>query len=334
VFGTMAVKFLVLMVLGGLFGLDRPARWLLALAICQIGEFAFVLYQFGEKTGVMPASVTQPLVAATAVTMLLTPLVFVLLERVVLPRVQHAGPKREHDHIEHSDNPVVLAGFGRVGQVIGRLLRLNGFGVTVLDLDSEIVDVLRRLGQQVYYGDASRFDLLTSAGISKAKLFVLAVDEVDKSVEICELVKRHFPQLKILARARNRTHYYRLLKLGLPPSHIFRETMGSSLEMAVRALIDLGVRAHTAQRRMLRWKEHDEAALEKMAEVVGSASWMDLARKILAEAEKSMEEEFQGKATSREHDAAWDNEPLRENARAAAAAQAASQAASKPEAKG
>jgi len=87
--------------------------------------------------------------------------------------------------------------------------------------------VLRRLGQQVYYGDASRFDLLTSAGIAKAKLFVLAVDDVDKSVEICELVKRHYPQLKILGAPRNRTHYYRLLKLGLPPSHIFRETMAA-----------------------------------------------------------------------------------------------------------
>ncbi len=325
VFGTMALKFAVLMGLGRLFGLERPARWLLALSICQIGEFAFVLFSFGAQTGAIPADVGGPLVAATAVTMLLTPLVFVVLERFVLPRVSASAPKREHDQIEHGDNPVVLAGFGRVGQVIGRLLRLNGFGVTVLDLDSDIVDVLRRLGQQVYYGDASRPDLLHSAGCAKAKLFVLAVDEPDKSIEICELVKRHYPQLRILARARNRTHYYRLLKLGLPPSHIFRETMGTSLEMAVRALTDLGVRAHTAQRRMLRWKEHDEAALEKMAEAVGTASWMDLARKILAEAEKSMELEFQGKQGAREHDAAWDNEPLREGVRAAEAARAASQ---------
>jgi len=330
VFGSMAVKLAVLMLLGRVFGLDRPARWLLALSICQIGEFAFVLLKISRDMGVIPDDVREPLVAVTALTMLLTPLVFVLLERVVLPRVSAGGPKREHDHIEHGDNPVVCAGFGRVGQVIGRMLRLNGFGVTVLDLDSDIVDVLRRLGQQVYYGDASRPDLLHSAGCAKAKLFVLAVDDPDKSVEICELVKRHYPNLKILARARNRTHYYRLLKLGLPPSHIFRETMGTSLEMAVRALVDLGVRAHTAQRRMLRWKEHDEAALEKMASAVGSASWVDLARKILAEAEKSMEEEFQGKTSSREHDAAWDNEPLREGVRAAEAARTASQQQAQP----
>jgi monovalent cation:proton antiporter-2 (CPA2) family protein len=333
VFGVMVVKFVVLMAIAPLFGVDRPARWLLALSLCQIGEFAFVLFSFGAQTGVIPESVGAPLVASTALTMLLTPLLFVLLERVVLPRVTATGPKREHDHIEHGDNPVVLAGFGRVGQVIGRLLRLNGFGVTVLDLDSDIVDVLRRLGQQVYYGDASRLDLLTSAGCAKAKLFVLAIDDVDKSLEVGELVKRHYPKLPILARARNRTHYYRLLQLGVPPTHIFRETMGSSLEMAVRALVDLGVRAHTAQRRMLRWKEHDEAALEKMAAAVGTASWMDLARKILAEAEKSMENEFQGKTDSREHDAAWDNEPLREGVKAAAAAQqAAAQAAAAKEA--
>jgi monovalent cation:proton antiporter-2 (CPA2) family protein len=330
VFGIMVVKVLVLLPLARLFALDRPARWLLALSICQIGEFAFVLFEIGEKSEVIPRWASGPLVAATAVTMLLTPLVFVLLERVVLPRVTSAAPKREQDHIEHGDNPVVLAGFGRVGQVIGRLLRLNGFGVTVLDLDSDIVDVLRRLGQQVYYGDASRLDLLASAGCARAKLFVLAIDDMDKSLEVGELVKRHYPKLPILARARNRTHYYRLLQLGVPHTHIFRETMGSSLEMAVRALMDLGVRAHTAQRRMLRWKEHDEQALGKMAAAVGSASWMDLARKILAEAEKSMEAEFQGNGNSREHDAAWDNEPLRENAKAAAAAQhAAAQDAAK-----
>ena len=136
-------------------------------------------------------------------------------------------------------------------------------------------------------------------------------------------MKRQFPKLKMLARARNRTHYYRLLKLGIPPTHIHRETMAGSLEMAVRALMDMGVRAHTAQRRSLRWREHDEAGLEKMAPVVGTASWMDLARKILAEAEKSMESEFQGKGDSRDHDAAWDNEPLREGVKAAAAAQTA-----------
>lgn len=323
VFGTMLVKFLVLLGVAPLFGLDRPSRWLLALSLCQIGEFAFVLFSFGAQTGVIPPAVGGPLVAATALTMLLTPLVFVLLERVVLPRVTASGPKREHDTIEHGDNPVVVAGFGRVGQVIGRMLRLNGFGVTVLDLDSEMVDVLRRLGQQVYYGDASRLDLLTSAGCAKAKLFVLSVDDVEKSVEICELVKRHFPNLKILARARNRAHYYRLLKLGIPPKLIIRETMGSSLEMAMLALVELGVRAHTAQRRVNRWREHDVASLAKMAENFGSASWLDIARKVLAEAEKQMEDEFQGKSTSRDHDAAWDNEPLREGVRAAQAAQAA-----------
>ena len=326
VFGSMLVKFGVLLTLGPLFGLDRPSRWLLALSLCQIGEFAFVLFSFGAQTGVIPTAVAGPLVAATALTMLLTPLVFVLMERVVLPRVTASAPKRAHDTIEHGDNPVVVAGFGRVGQVIGRMLRLNGFGVTVLDLDSEIVDMLRRLGQQVHYGDASRIDLLTSAGCAKAKLFVLAVDDVEKSVEICELVRRQFPQLKILARARNRGHYYRLLKLGLPATHVIRETMGSSLEMAMRALIDLGVRGYTAQRRVNRWREHDEANLAKMAEAVGSASWFDLAKKVLGEAEKAMENEFQGKTESREHDAAWDNEPLKEGARAAAAAQAATQA--------
>ncbi|MBK7857690.1 MAG: NAD-binding protein [Archangiaceae bacterium] len=148
--------------------------------------------------------------------------------------------------------------------------------MTVLDLDSNIVDILRRLGQQVHYGDASRLDLLTSAGCGKAKLFVLAVDEVDKSIEIGELVRRHFPNLPILARARNRTHYYRLLEAGRAPSHIFRETMGTSLEMAVRASPTWGCARTPRSAACCGGRSIDEAALAKMSEAVGTLSWMDL----------------------------------------------------------
>ncbi len=323
--GAMSLKGLVLFGLGRLFKLDRPARWTFALSLLQVGEFAFVLLSLAASTGVIPKDVTSLLVISTAMSMLLTPPVLVALERLVLPRVTEKAPARAHDQIEHADNPVVLAGFGRVGQVIGRMLRLSGTGVTVLDLDPTMVDMLRRLGQQVHYGDASRLELLEAAGCRKAKLFVLAIDDVEKSVEVAELVLRHFPGLPILARARNRTHDYRLRKLGI--THIHRETMGSAAEMAVDALMLTGMRAHTAHRIARSWRDHDEASLRRMSSLFGKTQdeFFDSARKAIAAAEQAMREEH-ASVLGREHDAAWDNELLRQGVRSAAANSAATTA--------
>jgi voltage-gated potassium channel Kch len=190
------------------------------------------------------------------------------------------------------------------------MLRMAGHGVTVLDLDPAIVDMLRRLGQTVHYGDASRLDLLVAAGCANAKLFVLAIDEPEKSVEVAELVRRNFPKLPILARARNRQHYYRLRRLGI--TALFRETLASSLELGESALTHLGTRAHTAHRIAMRWRDHDEAALEQMLEYSAQEQdvWMSQAKKALANFEKSMKEELQGEIE--EKDPGWDNESLRD----------------------
>lgn len=314
--GAIALKTGVMYALARSFGLDRPGRWLTALGLAQVGEFAFVLISFGEQNHVWGPEIARPLAAVTALSMLATPALFMLLERVVLPRVSDGGPKRAHDEVSHDGAQVVMAGFGRVGQVAGRMLRMSGFGVTVLDLDPAIVDMLRRLGQSVYYGDASRLDLLVAAGCEKAKLFVLAIDEPEKSIEVAELVRRNFPNLPILARARNRQHYYRLRRIGI--TAIFRETLGTSLELGEAALRQLGVRAHTAHRIALRWREHDEASLEEMLKFAGGdqAVWLSEAKKALENFERSMKDELQGTATP-ERDAGWDNESLREESRGA-----------------
>ena len=316
VLGTMALKFGVLFGLGRAWKLDRAAQWLFAFALCQVGEFAFVLLSLAAQTGVMPLSVTGPLVAATAFSMLLTPPSLIVLERFVLPRVTAKSAERAHDDIGHQDNPVVLAGFGRVGQVVGRMLRLQNIGVTVLDLDPSMVDLLRRLGQQVHYGDASRLDLLHAAGCDKAKLFILAIDEPDKSVEVAELVRRHFPKLPIMARARNRQHYYRLKRLGIDVIH--RETMGSSEELAVDAMKHLGLRAHTAVRFARTWRDHDEATLERIGRLQGQPTdvFFTEARKAMDDAEGAMREEY-AQVLGRDPDAGWDNEALRAGVKAA-----------------
>jgi voltage-gated potassium channel Kch len=232
---------------------------------------------------------------------------------VVLPRVAVSEESRPHDDIEHGGAAVVMAGFGRVGQVVGRMVRLAGHALTVLDLDPDAVDLLRRLGQKVHYGDASRLDLLVAAGCNDARLFVLAIDDPEKSVEVAALVTRHFPKLPILARARNRRHYYQLRKLGI--TQVFRETLGSSLELGEAALRSLGVRAHTAHRAALRWRKHDALAIERMTSFVdqGEAVWMAEAKKMLANIEEQMRDEMGGRGDIT--DRGWDNESLRAQVR-------------------
>jgi voltage-gated potassium channel Kch len=252
--------------------------------------------------------------------MAVSPLLFIALDRLVLPRVTACENKREQDTIEHAERPVIIAGFGRFGQIVGRLLRANNIEATILDLDPGIVDLLGRLGVKVYYGDAARPDLLHAAGCARAKLFVLAVDDVEQSEKIAEAVRRHFPELPILGRARNRTHYYSLKRLGV--EHVFRETFASALEMGVRSLMKLGYRAHTAHRLAKVWRQQEERALENLGKLWGGDEkvYFDAAKKALDEAERLMRKE--DPAVYRELDAAWDNESLREEVRSRAEGEA------------
>ncbi|MGE3455615.1 MAG: monovalent cation:proton antiporter-2 (CPA2) family protein [Kofleriaceae bacterium] len=177
VFATMAGKAGVLYALGRFTGLDRPARWLLALGLAQVGEFAFVLITFGQRSGIFSDHLAAMMVATVAISMMLTPPVFIILERWVLPRVTAKAAERPQDEIVDAHTPVIIAGYGRYGQMVGRMLRANRIPMTILDLDPEIVEFVGRLGIKVYYGDASRSDLLHAAGCAHAKVFVLAVDK-------------------------------------------------------------------------------------------------------------------------------------------------------------
>ncbi len=322
VLATMAGKLGVLYVLGRLFRLDRPARWLFAFSLAQIGEFAFVLLAQGQKDRIFSAELAAPLVAAVALSMAITPLVFVVLERYVLPAVAERGAARPHDQIEHADTPVVIAGYGRFGQIIGRLLRANRIPMTILDLDPEIVELVRRLDVKVYYGDASRADLLHAAGCERARLFVIAVDDKDEATRIAEHVRHHYPHLKVLARCRDRQHYWELRKLGCVA--VFRETFGSAYEAGVESLKQLGFRSYTAHRLARRWRDHEERILEELGEHWGTQTYFGRVRQAMDEAERLMRDEDPG--VFKERDAAWDNEALRadraEGGGAAAAAAA------------
>ena len=307
--GTMVVKLAVLYVLASAFGLDRRARWIVAFALPQIGEFAFVLLSFGQQNGVLGEELVAPMLAAIAISMALTPLLFIALERFVLPKVTERDDARPQDAIPASDVPVVVAGYGRFGQIVGRILRANRIPMTVLDLDPEMVDVLGRLGIKVYYGDASRVELLEAAGCARAKLFVLAVDEPEEALRIAHAVKQQFPHLRIIARARDRPHAVELRRLGIADVH--RETFAAGFEAAIGALRALGYRAYTAHRLAQRWRDHEERELGELVALWGQGDDVVFARArfSMQEAERLMREE--DPTVYEERDAAWDNESLR-----------------------
>lgn len=310
VFGLAFIKFAVLFGLGRFFKLELSQNILFACALAQGGEFGFVLFSFATQNKVLPLAVANPLVVAVAMSMALTPLIMILNEKLVQPRFITLAPEREEDEIDDNENSVIIAGFGRFGQIVGRLLFANGYKATVLDHNPGQIDMLRRFGFKIFYGDASRIDLLRAAGAEHAKLFVIAIDEREKTLETVELVRKHFPHLKILARAIDRRHAYDLIRHGVDV--VSRETFGSALEMGVETLKLLGVRSYKANRAAHAFKKHDEEALHEMANLVGNemlyVARMRQLNKDLEELLKSDDQEL-----AHETDHAWDVAALRKD---------------------
>jgi Kef-type K+ transport system membrane component KefB len=260
----VVLKIAVLLPLARIFKIGAGDRSLFALALAQGGEFAFVLFSTAEQQRVLDAAMIAPLIAAVAVSMAATPLLLLLHEKLVMPRLARGSSRRRAaDVITEPGGDVLLAGFGRFGHIVGRLLRAHGFRVTVLDNDSDQVDTLRKFGLNSFYGDASRPDLLRTAGIEKVRLFVLAIDNEEKSLAIVEMLKRSYPALPIFARAASRQHAYELLRRGI--DHVYRETLGSALDLGSDVLCALGVHAERAQRAVRVFKQYDEESVRDMA---------------------------------------------------------------------
>ena len=268
VLGFLLVKAVVLALMARAMPLPLAERPVFGILLAQGGEFGFVVFQTAQQGGVINAGASSFLVAAVALSMLLTPLLLVATDRWVTPRLaaRRDGPQlKEIDVPQHA--PVIIAGFGRYGQTIGRLLNANGLEATVLEHDADQVEAIRRFGWKVFYGDASRLDLLRVAGAEHAKVFALAIDDVEQSINVAKLVREHFPHLAIVARARNVTHYYRLRQLGV--TLIERETLDSALMSARSVLEQLGWQPHTARQQALRFRRHNVELVEQMAPHLG-----------------------------------------------------------------
>jgi glutathione-regulated potassium-efflux system ancillary protein KefC/glutathione-regulated potassium-efflux system protein KefB len=303
--GLIALKFAVLLGIGGLFRLGGGSSFLFACALAQGGEFCFVLLGMAGQQQLLKTDIAGPLGAAIALSMALTPLLLILNDRVIQPRFAKLKPAREHDEVESHDDPVILAGFGRFGHIVGRLLEANGFGVAVLDSDPDQVELLGRFGMRSFYGDASRADLLAAAGAEKAKIFICAIDDEAKSLEIIDLVQHEFPHLRILARTVNRSHAYELIKRGV---HDFRrDTLGSALDLGSDVLRALGYRAHRALRATQVFRCYEEESVRELAKHhdKGQDAYISIARQHLKNFEALLSEDMK-----RQHlgnDDAWDN---------------------------
>ncbi len=264
VIAFLTVKALVLWAMARTMPIPKIERPVFIILLAQGGEFGFVVFQTAAQAGVISAPVSSFLVAAVAISMLLTPLLLVAADRWWIPLL--AGSKRNAsvDELKDLQNaPVIIAGFGRYGQIVGRVLYANGIKPTVLDHDAEAIEALRKFGWPVFYGDATRLDLMRTAGADKAKLLVLAIDDTLQSVECARMIRENFPDITIVARARNVQHYFELHELGV--TMIERETLDSALMTARSALETLGWQPHQARNLALRFRSHNVAQLAALA---------------------------------------------------------------------
>ena len=287
--GLMAIKGAVLYGLGRIYfrGAD-PARRL-ALALSQGGEFAFVIFGVATGVGALERGIADILILAVTASMMATPLLLAIQD-AVLRRFREAPADEDYEMPEPHENRVIIAGFGRFGQIVGRLLRARRIGFTALESSAAQVDFVRRYGNKVYYGDPSRLDLLRAAKAESAEIFVVAVDDVEDSVRTVETVQQYFPHLKIYARARNRPHAYRLMELGVDV--IQRETFLSSLDVGRQVLEGLGFSPSEAERTTEMFREHDVARLEAhFGEHRDEEKMMQLAGEWARELEELFEED-------------------------------------------
>lgn len=261
-FTLVALKFSILLGVTTVFGCEKIVRLRVASTLLQGGEFAFVLFSLAQTKGLLTTDQTSFLGASVTMSMAMTPFVFSYIQKWVS---KNSNENASYDEIDTNDAEVIVAGFGRFGQIVARFLKAQEIRYTILEHSATQVETARRFGNKVYYGDASRRDILEAAGAEKAKMFVLAVDDVDKSVEIAKLCKDNFPNLKIFARVRNRQHAIDILKLGI--TNVHRETYLTSLEVAKEVLMEKGFKRENINKKLAEFRRRDEDILRKQMEI-------------------------------------------------------------------
>lgn len=263
----VSIKLIALAVVGKLFGLSIRDIPVFAITLSQGGEFAFVLFSQGQQLGILPSETANLLVSSIALSMVTTPFLMMAEEKWLEPQYNWISKRKtqaraEPVPMESQEKPVIIAGFGRFGQTIGRLLHSRRIRMTILDHDPNQVELVRRFGWKAFYGDITRLELLKVAGAEQAKLLILAIGDMEAAFNTALLARKHFPDLRILVRVNSRPDAYRFINHGF---EVFRETFGSSLEMAQQALQHLGYSAYEARKTTLQFREYDLKLLKKGA---------------------------------------------------------------------
>lgn len=267
VFAVLVIKFFVLFSIGRFFKIDTPQSLFYAFALSQVGEFAFVLINYASNLYLLSPELNAQMMAVTAITMCITPFLLIINDKLITPRFIKEIPDPDNDFNILDSNiqqkKIIIVGFGHFGSTVGRLLKANKIPATVLDRDSDRVKLLRSYGFKVYYGDATKIPTLRAAGIEDAEILVLCLDDPDDNKFVADIVREHYPHVKIFVRAKNRIDAYDYLNNGI--NNIYRETLGTAVDMAVDVLHETGMRKYAARRLGQRFMAIDKESIRKLA---------------------------------------------------------------------
>ncbi|WP_346984128.1 monovalent cation:proton antiporter-2 (CPA2) family protein [Chryseobacterium sp. POE27] len=267
VFAVLAIKFIVLFSIGRFFKIDTPQSLFYAFALSQVGEFAFVLINYASNLYLLSPELNAQMMAVTAITMCITPFLLIINDKLITPKFIKEIPDSENDFNILDNNvrekKIIIVGFGHFGSTVGRLLKANKISATVLDRDSDRVKLLRSYGFKVYYGDATKIPTLRAAGIEDAEILVLCLDDPNDNKFIADIVRDNYPNVKIFVRAKNRIDAYNYLNNGI--NNIYRETLGTAVDMAVDVLHETGMRKYAARRLGQRFMAIDKGSIRKLA---------------------------------------------------------------------
>lgn len=305
------VKAVIIFLIGKKAKLSLDQNLIFSLGLCQVGEFAFVLFSFIGSHNILSQEQTDMMMAVTALSMTISPLLLIVLDKWILPKlasVTNAQETQEADAVDEKNN-ILLVGFGHFGTTIARFLRANGILTTVLDNNSDQVDLLRKMGFKVFYGDATRVDILEAAGAAEAKILIIAIDSPEINLEIVKIAKHHFPNLEIMVRSKNRTDTYDFLDEGI--DNIYREHLDTSVRLGVDVMKKLGYRTYSAFRAGQNFIKYDEAALRTLSHNRKDVKvYISAVREQIALQEELLQNDRQEVPSANDH--AWDSKEMRE----------------------
>lgn len=306
--GILLIKTLILIGIGKYAKLSLDQNLIFAIGLSQVGEFSFVTYSFASQLQILDKPTTEMLMAITAISMTVTPLLILLNEKLILPRVGTLEKEEKEADTVEEKHSVIIVGFSHFGSTIGRFLRANGVKATILDNDSDRVDLLRKMGFKVYYGDATRADLLEAAGAHDAKILISAIDSPETNYLLVETVRKHFPNLEMMIRAKNRVDAFELMEMDVP--NIYREHLDTSIRLGKDVLTKLGFRSHTVHRLGQSFLKYDESALSELVKVKhDQKEYISAVRRQIEMQEALLSSELHRKFTLNDH--AWDSEVMK-----------------------